>query len=451
MSDDLTLEELSAHTGEPPDELRRWRSMGLLRATDDETFPQEDEERVRVIQLIARRGIDLEALARAEATSPFLDDGLERIFRHGPTYSLSETAGLAGVDVQLATRYFRAANLLYDGARFNREDMAALRGAKRVLEAGLPEEALLQVTRAYAHATERAAEAGQRAFHFYVHERMRAAGMSPAEQHEGRERVRQHTLALNEPTLLYHFRKADQKARRSDLILHVAEELGLSETPSFPGQVNSAVLFVDLSDFTPLSEAMGDVKAAAVLDTFSLLVRDVVHECDGQVIKQIGDEFMLVFPDAASAVNAALGIEALVGHEPQFPAARSGIHWGQVLYREGDYLGAAVNLAKRVASEAGRHQVLVTAAVRDAAKALAGVEFVRLGKRKLKGVAEEVDLYEARQAGAASSEKTIDPVCGMELGPAEVAARLTLDGVERTFCSDSCLRQFVVAPERYGR
>jgi YHS domain-containing protein len=45
--------------------------------------------------------------------------------------------------------------------------------------------------------------------------------------------------------------------------------------------------------------------------------------------------------------------------------------------------------------------------------------------------------------------KAIDPVCGMELGPGEAAARLAIEGGERFFCSDGCLRQFVAAPECY--
>ena len=43
----------------------------------------------------------------------------------------------------------------------------------------------------------------------------------------------------------------------------------------------------------------------------------------------------------------------------------------------------------------------------------------------------------------------VDPVCGMEMGAGEAAARLTLDGREQSFCSDECLRLYVASPERY--
>jgi YHS domain-containing protein len=46
-------------------------------------------------------------------------------------------------------------------------------------------------------------------------------------------------------------------------------------------------------------------------------------------------------------------------------------------------------------------------------------------------------------------ERSQDPVCGMELQLEEVVARLSIDGTERSFCSDECLRRFVAAPERY--
>ena len=78
------------------------------------------------------------------------------------------------------------------------------------------------------------------------------------------------------------------------------------------------------------------------------------------------------------------------------------------------------------------------------------IEFIRLGKRQLKGVSGKFDLFEVRSRLAPVAEKAIDPVCGMELGPDEIAASLSLEGVERAFCSEACLRKFVASPEAYG-
>jgi class 3 adenylate cyclase len=158
---------------------------------------------------------------------------------------------------------------------------------------------------------------------------------------------------------------------------------------------------------------------------------------------------MLVFPEPRLAVMAALDIDRRAANEPQFPAVRTGVHWGSVLYREGDYVGANVNLASRLASEAGPHQVLVTAAVHREAQDLTNVEFVHVGKRHVKGVSRELELFDARMANERVSEKETDPVCGMELTPTEVSARLAFEGRQLAFCSEPCLRTFVGGPERY--
>jgi len=195
---------------------------------------------------------------------------------------------------------------------------------------------------------------------------------------------------------------------------------------------------------------MGDIAAAAVLERFSSIVRSSSAAWTGRVVKQIGDAFMLVFTDARSAVACSLEIESRASREPQFPAVRAGIHWGTVLYREGDYVGSNVNVASRVANEASRHQILVSAEVRKEARDLPEIEFVRIGKRQLKGVSGKLDLFEVRSRLAPAAEKAIDPVCGMELGADELTARLSLEGIERAFCSEACLRKFVASPESYG-
>jgi class 3 adenylate cyclase/YHS domain-containing protein len=309
-----------------------------------------------------------------------------------------------------------------------------------------------------AEGLDKIAEAETRLFRFYMMRQFQEQGLKGEELLQAVEAINVQTMPLIEPAILFFHRKSRERAARDDATLVMAEAAGLLQEKGPPGQMPAAIVFVDLSSFTPLTEAMGDEKAAEVLERFSSLVRESAARWDGRVVKQIGDAFMLVFPDARSAVAFTMEAEAKTSDEPSFPAARSGIHSGPVLYREGDYVGSSVNIAARVAAEAQRHQVLVTAAVRGESKGLPGVEFVPLGKRRLKGLASELVLFEARAAGAQATDQHIDPVCGMEMGPEEVAARLTLEGPstgsgqaqERAFCSDDCLRRYVAAPERYS-
>lgn len=109
----------------------------------------------------------------------------------------------------------------------------------------------------------------------------------------------------------------------------------------------------------------------------------------------------------------------------------------------------ALNLASRLAGAAGRHQVFVTAATREHAGDVTAAEFLPIGSRVLKGVLTPEELFEVRCAGAVPSDRLRDLVCGMELGPNEIAVRLELGGAERVFCSETCLRHFVADPARY--
>ncbi len=82
---------------------------------------------------------------------------------------------------------------------------------------------------------------------------------------------------------------------------------------------------------------------------------------------------------------------------------------------------------------------------------LPDVEFVPLGKRRLRGLSDELELFEiVPRAEGQRAPRPVDPVCGMELGAGEVAARLSVQGKEHVFCSQRCLQRFVAAPERYG-
>jgi class 3 adenylate cyclase/YHS domain-containing protein len=252
--------------------------------------------------------------------------------------------------------------------------------------------------------------------------------------------------------VLYFHRKGWERALREDAVMHMQERAGLRVGVEVPGQLRASIVFVDLAGFTSLADAMGDHMAAQVLERFSQLVRDAAGRWEGRVVKQIGDAFMLAFHEARSAVACALEIEQRTAREPQFPAVRSGVHCGQVLYREGDYLGTTVNVAARLAAEAARHQLLVTAAVRRETGGLPDAEVMPLGMRRLRGLADEVEVFEVvpRAKGHTPTPRLVDPVCGMELGAEEAAARLSLEGEERVFCSQQCLQRFVAAPERYG-
>jgi YHS domain-containing protein len=62
-----------------------------------------------------------------------------------------------------------------------------------------------------------------------------------------------------------------------------------------------------------------------------------------------------------------------------------------------------------------------------------------------------IELFEVRSDAAELGPKVVDPVCGMELRPGEIVARLRLGDLEHHFCSDKHLQRFVANPAAYTR
>ncbi|HUF52565.1 MAG TPA: adenylate/guanylate cyclase domain-containing protein [Dehalococcoidia bacterium] len=446
----LTIDQLSHRTGEPVAKLATWHHCGLIGKEGEDVFQLDDIGRVRLIHQLLHYGHSLDDVREAirdpnSVLGYFLDEMARALAQ--PMYTLAESAEIVGMDLETLKTLVDATGIA-DHDMLEEDDLTYLRSCKIALDAGYPLEALIQILRVYADAMRRAAEVGHRTSHFYMHQP--AQRELPPDQVMGRLTATFDRIEpLIEPALLYFFRKGAMQSAWDDMLMHLEEESGLAEKPEIPGQIRQAVMFVDLASFTPLAEAMGDVKAAEVVARFAEMVRVANLRCHGRVVKQIGDGFMIVFPECYSAVSCALELEQRAAAETHFPAIRAGLHYGPVLYREGDYIGSNVNIASRLAGAANRHQVLVSAEVRNRARDLEGVEWIRVGMQRLKGLAAEVELFEARMSSVEAPDKVIDPVCGMELGLREVAARLSLNGVDHSFCSDDCLKQFVRAPEKY--
>jgi adenylate cyclase len=74
---------------------------------------------------------------------------------------------------------------------------------------------------------------------------------------------------------------------------------------------------------------------------------------------------------------------------------RIGIHYGDALYRDGDYYGRDVNIASRVGARAAGGEVLVTRSVVE--RGGPHLEFNRIAEVRLKGFTESTEIFVASQ------------------------------------------------------
>jgi adenylate cyclase len=446
----LSADELSSATGEPIERLQQLRSLRLIGYEDDERFAPKDVERVRLVQFLERRQIPLDAIAQGERDEAVLTSVVDFLYPRGigRRYSFPQAADIVGLNADTARR-LREASAPSDEL-MDEHDLRMLHEAKAALDAGFPETALLQLVRVYADALGRVAEAEVRLFHFYVHEGLKTTGLAGNDLVDSSRAVRDHMLPIVDPLIRYFHYRGMVKSLREDMVLHLTQDRVRPAEGEPPTQLRLAILFLDLSNYTPITEVMGDAVAARIVERLSEVVRETNMRFDGRIVDRIGDAFLLVFPEPRAAVMCAMEIERRTAAEPQFPALRGAVHWGDLVYQEGGYVGGSLNIASRVATQATPHQVLVTAAARKEIGRLEGITFIPLGRRELKGLSEELEVFEARSDAVPRSERARDPVCGIEMAPGEVAATLLVKGQEVAFCCEKCLRMFLDAPQKHG-
>src|SRR5262249_3892982 len=120
---------------------------------------------------------------------------------------------------------------------------------------------------------------------------------------------------------------------REDMVLHLTANPARSDQYP-PTRLRLAIVFLDISSYTPITEVMGDAVAARIVVRLSELVRETTMRFDGRVVDRIGDAFLLVFLESRAALLCALEIERRTAAEPQFPALRGAVHWGDLVYQE---------------------------------------------------------------------------------------------------------------------
>ena len=206
--------------------------------------------------------------------------------------------------------------------------------------------------------------------------------------------------------------------------------------------VERTIVFADLSGFTALTEAHGDETGTEVVVRFYEMARGLLRD-GATLVKTIGDAVMLVATDPETAVAIVLDLRRLTESTPSFPIIRAGLHIGFVNAAEGDYFGAAVNLAARVAAHACAGQILCTAALaaRVADKELCSI--TQLGPVVFRNLQHPVVICDLGAHPAAEAVH-IDPICRMHLPGGSEIAWVRSDDVEHYFCSLPCLRMFLV-------
>lgn len=158
------------------------------------------------------------------------------------------------------------------------------------------------------------------------------------------------------------------------------------------------IVFADIVGSTHLFEKYGNVRAQHLVSKALALLIDVTTAHGGTLIKTIGDEVMATFEDRGSAFEAVSRMPAVIREDPTLAAIglsiKVGLHFGEVVTRDNDVFGDAVNVAARMTALAKADQILTTRSTVQGLSPEAPFALRSLGPMKVRGKKQAIEVIE---------------------------------------------------------
>jgi adenylate cyclase len=396
-----TRAEAADRAGVSVELLSRMVELGILRPAEGDRFTPGDARRAELVQSLERAGIPLDGLAEAirggTLSLNFLDGPVYERFSLLSDVTFQQLSERTGVPVNLLTliREVTGSAAPDPNDLMREEEMAVADFVAAQVRAGFRPIAIERLLRVQGETLRRIAETEADWWQSEVMEPAIAAGKDAQAISDTDFSADLSNLAERSIMATYH---AHQAHSWTGNIIAGFEELmaraGLHSRMERP----PAVCFLDITGYTRLTQERGDAAAAELAADLSRVVERTSVRHGGRPIKWLGDGVMFIFPDPGPGVVAALEMTDGV-MAAGLPPSHVGLHAGPVIFQSGDYYGATVNVASRIAEYARPGEVLVSQAVVDASK-MPEVRFTEIGPVELKGVSGAMQLHAAHPAGA---------------------------------------------------
>lgn len=360
-------------------------ASGLLDGLEGEAR----DERAELIAWLLDRGFTVDQIRRS--FSPILLPANRIIGDDGTLVSENELAETSGMSVELLRRLHRAVGLPRvddpGQAVLPRADAESVLRAVELAKIGFDADEIVLILRLLMDGlTHAAVVMRQTALKHMLH-----PGSTELQLAKAAEAMSDQAKPQLGPLIDDLLRLALRQGFQTEVVNATERASG-----TLPGARDVAVAFADLVGFTSLGEALPPDDLAHLAGRLSDHARDVAGN-PVQFVKMMGDAVMFVSPEPLALLDAVLDLVDAVAAD-SLPRLRVGIAYGCAASYAGDWYGSSVNLASRITAVAPPWAVYAD----DAARVAVGdtsIVWDEVGPRRLKGVRDEVLLFQARRAG----------------------------------------------------
>jgi len=169
-------------------------------------------------------------------------------------------------------------------------------------------------------------------------------------------------------------------------------------------------MYTDIEGYSALTQE-NESSAMKLLERHRETIRPVFPKYSGREVKTMGDAFLLEFDSALQAAECAVEIQRVLLSHNETPMdrvhVRIGIHIGDVIHKDNDVYGDAVNIASRIVSLASGGQICISEQVYDQVHNKVPYRLVKLQPKSLKNISFPTEVYRLEFSRAEEAEQEI--------------------------------------------
>ncbi len=206
----------------------------------------------------------------------------------------------------------------------------------------------------------------------------------------------------------------------------------------------AAIMAADVVDYTRIMEEDQTRTIAALRRLRSEIFDPDVAAHQGQVIKNMGDGWLVEFHSVVDAVDCAVALQRKLAEDSTLKL-RIGVHLGDIVHEDVDIFGDGVNVAARLQETAAPGAVAISDIAQRCIDDKSAAGFVNLGPKHLKNVKTPTTVYAWGMSGPAA------PVTGD--GDRPTIAVLPFDNMsgdpEQSYFSDGLSEDIITALSKH--